>query len=114
MLPRDRRILKKVGFGVGNEAGELLLFLIDPMEYGRRGKKLECAAHREALAGAVLKAPAAADVEGGDTQASAQAHFERHDAFLRRGGIDERLIGASRMVGNQKDPEQERSGSKAF
>ena len=49
-----------------------------------------------------------------DTQAPAQTQFERHDAFFRRGGIDERLIGASRMVGNQKDPEQERSGSNTF
>jgi hypothetical protein len=106
-------MLKKVGFGVGNEAGELLLFLINPMEYGGGRKKLECAAHREALVGAVLKAPATADVEG-DTQASAQAHFERHDAFLRRGSIDARLIGASCMVGNQEDREQGRSGSNAF
>ena len=107
-------MLKKVGFGVGNEAGELLLFLIDPMEDGGGGKKLECAAHREALAGAVLKAPAAADVEGGDAQPSAQAHFERDDAFLRRVGVGRRLIRGSRIVGDEKDREQERSRSNAF
>ena len=81
---------------------------------GGDGKKLECAAHREALAGAVLKAPATADVEGGDTQASAEARFERHDAFLCCGGIGRRLIRGSRIVGDEKDREQERSRSNAF
>ena len=67
VLPRDRRMLKEVGFGVGNEAGELLLFLIDPMEDGGGGKKLESAAHREALTGAVLKASTTSGIDGGDT-----------------------------------------------
>src|SRR4029434_3923108 len=103
VLPRHRRIIKKVSLGVRNEARELLRFLINPMKHRSDGEKLECAAHGKALAGAVLEAPATAGVECGDTQPSAEAHLDRFDAPLRRVRASGRLIGGSRGICDEKD-----------
>src|SRR5271166_1698134 len=78
----DRRVIEEIVRPVSDDPVEPLGAVVDPLERGGGGQKLERAAHREPLVGAMLERPAGLRVDDRGAEAAALAFLDPGEARI--------------------------------